>query len=185
MRQCGDCQLCCFIMPILEIGKKAGVRCSNQKFGTGCKVHGTQAQPRSCQAWSCWWLMNPAFDLPRPDRAGYVVDPTPDVAVLGDVHTGKRISALQIWADTRHPDAWRAALPWIKEVIGDQEIVAVIRFGSYKAITIVPPKLSNTGDWLEVESVMMKQVTAAAIQRKAFEEEIERATSIQGRGDQL
>jgi hypothetical protein len=179
-RQCGDCQLCCRVLPISEIGKKAGARCSNQKFNVGCKVHGTKAQPGSCVAWSCWWLMNPAFDLPRPDRAGYVVDPTPDVAVMGaDVHADKRVSALQVWADTRRPDAWRAALPWIKEVIGDKEIVAVIRFGSHEAITIVPPRLSSTGDWIEVKSVMMKQVTADALKRKAFEEEIARATSVE------
>lgn len=174
MRTCGDCQICCKLLPISEIGKAASKRCAHQKFGVGCKVHGTPRQPRSCRLWSCWWLMNPAFDLPRPDRAGYVVDPTQDFVVLGeDVFTGRQLPALQIWADPSRPDAWRSALPWIKDALAGKPSVALIRFNSRDAIVIVPPNISETGDWLEIDPRVMKPVTADALRF----ETIQRAVS--------
>jgi hypothetical protein len=175
-RQCGDCQLCCRVLPILELGKSAGQKCEHQKFGVGCKVHGTQSQPLSCRRWNCWWLMYPTFTLPRPDRAGYVVDPTADVAVIGeDVFASKHVPALQVWADPKRPDAWRAALPWIKEMLKDNEAVAVIRFGSKEAIAIIPPQLSDSGDWTECDSRMMGAVQADAVKRKMIEDAIAKA----------
>lgn len=161
MRQCGDCQACCKVMPIAEIGKKANTRCGYQKFKVGCKVHGTPSQPASCKLWSCWWLRDASFDLPRPDRAGYVVDPTPDFVIFGDdAFTGKRVAALQIWVDANRPDAWGGAEQWIKKHIGDRDMVAVIRFGSKAAITMVPPQLSETGDWNLIDSRMILEATA-------------------------
>lgn len=163
-RKCGDCQLCCRVLPISELGKKAGVRCSNQKFGVGCKVHGSPRQPFSCRFWSCWWLLNPAFDLPRPDRAGYVVDMSPDFVVLGaDVFKDKRVPALQVWADPKRPDAWRGGMDWIKRTIEERDAVCVVRFDSRAAIVVVPPKLSDGRGWIEVDSYMMKAETAASV----------------------
>lgn len=179
MRKCGDCQLCCRVLPIAEIGKAAGVKCSNQKFGVGCKVHGTTAQPASCRMWNCWWLMNPGLNLPRPDRAGYVIDMAADFIVFGeDVHNGKRVPALQVWADPARPDAWRGALNWIKNAILPKDACAVIRFGSQKAIVIVPPKLSGTGEWAEVDtSRMMNPIAAANVRQKMLQDAMEEAAS--------
>ena len=177
MRQCGDCQACCRILPISEIGKKAGERCSNQKFGIGCKVHDTAAQPPSCRAWSCWWLLNPAFDLPRPDRAGYVVDMMSDFVVFGaDVYAGRRVHALQIWADPKRPEAWRGAMDWIKLAIGDAEKVAIIRFDSKNSIVIVPPQIAETNEWIEIDARTMKEIEAANLKLRAFEESVQAAT---------
>lgn len=176
MRQCGECQLCCRVLPIIEIGKKANERCSYAKFGKGCTLHGQPSKPLSCQRWNCFWLVSPAFDLPRPDRAGYVVDIMPDVVVFGeDVFTGKKVDALQIWADPRRPEAWRGAMDWIKSAIGDKEAVAVVRFGPQTAITVVPPCLSDTGDWREVESRLMRPVEGDTVKRMKTEERIEAA----------
>lgn len=164
MRKCGDCQACCKIMPIGEIGKKANTRCSFQKFKVGCTVHGTSKQPPSCRMWSCWWLLDPAFDLPRPDRAGYVVDPTPDFVVFGDdVFKGKRVAAIQVWADASRPNDWVAVQPWLCRVIADREMVAVIRFGSDHAVTMIPPQLSETQDWQLIDSRMIQARTASNI----------------------
>lgn len=176
MRQCGDCQLCCRVMSISEIGKKAGERCPNQKFGVGCKVHGTQAQPPSCRMWSCLWLANPALDLPRPDRAGYVVDIMSDMVVFGaDVYNGKRAQALQIWADPKRPEAWRGAMDWIKIAIGATETVAVVRFPGKDAIVVVPPQLSDNGQWTEIASRTMKEMVAATVRLKDYEEKVKAA----------
>lgn len=177
MRTCGDCQACCKIMPISEIGKPSNTRCSKQKFGVGCKVYGTQAQPPSCKRWSCWWLLSPEFNLPRPDRAGYIVDPMQDFVVIGeDVHAGKRVPALQIWADPNRPDAWRGAIEWIKKALAFKgEAVSVIRFNEREAVVLVPPSLSDTGEWKEVDSRIMKPVTAEALRIKSIVEAVENA----------
>jgi hypothetical protein len=181
MRSCGDCQACCRVLPISEIGKKAGARCSNQKFKVGCKVHGTPSQPTSCWRWSCWWLLESTFDLPRPDRAGYVVDPIADFVVLGeDIFAGKRVPALQVWADPHRPEAWRNAVPWIKSFIGDSETVAIIRFDSRAAVVLVPPQLSSTGDWGEVDSRMMGEQHRAGLRTKMVEESLAKQKDVAG-----
>lgn len=38
-RVCGDCQLCCLLMPVEEMGKKASVRCKYQRAGKGCSIY--------------------------------------------------------------------------------------------------------------------------------------------------
>jgi len=174
MRTCGDCQLCCRVLPIAEISKAAGKRCGYQKFGVGCKVHGTPTQPQSCMAWSCWWLIDPKFEAPRPDRAGYVVDMMADFIVLGgDVFAGKRVPAIQVWADPKRPDAWRELLPWIKATaIGDAERAAVIRFNSRDAVVILPPALSSTGDWAETDTRMLKPIETEQLRRKTAEDQL-------------
>jgi len=179
MRQCGECSLCCRLIPVAEIGKKTGERCSFQRFGKGCTVHGPQ-QPRQCREWSCAWLLLPMLTLPRPDRAGFIVDLSVDVVVFGaDVFTGKKVDALQIWADPKRPDAWRAAVPWIKEAIGEREAVAVIRFGAEGGITLVPPRLSDDGQWVEVDNRVMSPGHAQTVRRLRDEEKLEKAMAQQ------
>ena len=39
MRQCGDCQLCCKLLPVKSLAKLAGDRCSHQKHHKGCDVY--------------------------------------------------------------------------------------------------------------------------------------------------
>lgn len=183
MRECGDCQLCCRVMPIGEIGKPAGQRCGYQKFKVGCSVHGTLKQPMSCKLWKCWWLTDPTFDLPRPDRAGYVVDTTPDFVVFGDdVFNGKRVTALQIWTDEKRPEAWGAAEDWIKKTIGDKEMVCVIRFGSNAAITFVPPKLSPSGEWQLIDSRCIPHRVADNVRAQIKQEAIQPMAKVQNDG---
>lgn len=178
-RSCGDCGLCCRVLPIGEIGKKFGEPCGYHKFKKGCTLHGTPSKPESCRRWSCWWLLDPQFDLPRPDRAGYVVDMMPDFVVFGDdVLTGKRVDALQIWADTKRPEAWRGAVDWIKRVIGKKQAVAVIRFSSTEAVTLVPPCLTDTGEWAEIDSRVMGGVHADTVRRLKIEEDVAQTMSV-------
>ena len=77
-RRCGECTLCCKLLPVVELKKKANTPCQFQRSGKGCTVHGTRKQPTSCAIWSCRWLMNEdADELARPDRSHYVIDPSP------------------------------------------------------------------------------------------------------------
>src|SRR5512143_3522923 len=115
MRTCGDCQLCCKLLPvhsreltqyagIFEMHKPSGQRCQYQKFGVGCAIYGRR--PTACRMWTCQWLIG-AFKGTRPDRSHYVIDSTLDRIVVTDNKTGKRtvIPAVQVWVDPRNPKA--------------------------------------------------------------------------------
>src|SRR5262245_598700 len=86
MRRCGDCQLCCNLLPVRELNKGAGQRFRFQKFHKGCTVyHRPEAGfPMCCGLWSCAWLIDPegTADFSRPDRSHYVVDIMPDYVTL-------------------------------------------------------------------------------------------------------
>src|SRR5262245_54343180 len=58
-RRCGDCTLCCKLLPVRELHKKGGERCQHQKAGKGCGVYNKPAMPPSCGLWSCRWLVQP------------------------------------------------------------------------------------------------------------------------------
>ena len=38
-RQCGDCTLCCRLLPVRSLNKGAGERCKHQSHARGCKVY--------------------------------------------------------------------------------------------------------------------------------------------------
>jgi Putative zinc- or iron-chelating domain len=119
MRQCGDCQLCCKLLPlnsgedaqatrtaaemikhrllslkeaasmIKTFDKPAGQACQYQRHGKGCTIY--DRRPLSCRVWNCRWLVNDdADDLRRPDRSHYVIDVMPDFVTLVDNDTGAR-----------------------------------------------------------------------------------------------
>src|SRR5262245_1944475 len=107
-RRCGDCQLCCKLMPVAEIGKKAGVRCKHQRVGKGCQVYDRAGMPASCKLWSCAWLTG-AETGARPDRSHVVVDILPDFVTLENNESGERqtVPVVQVWIDPSYPDAHR------------------------------------------------------------------------------
>ena len=132
-RHCGDCQLCCRLLPmqansearhpqaiaaavamgmakpgIPDFDKPAGARCPHQRHGKGCAVHGHH--PFGCQIWNCRWLVgDDTADLRRPDRTGYVIDIMPDFVTLdpGDGNPPQNVEAVVIWVDAQRPEAWR------------------------------------------------------------------------------
>jgi hypothetical protein len=104
-RSCGDCQLCCTLVPVKGIGKPANTPCTFQ--GTcGCKIY--PERPRECAVWSCMWLMDERTDVERPDKAHYVIDPMRDTAAL-QLSNGEVLPfpTVQVWVDPAHPDAHR------------------------------------------------------------------------------
>lgn len=119
LRRCGDCTLCCRLLPMLarpfdqacetaaamivhgmakledfagmvpDFAKPAGERCRHQRTGKGCAIYATR--PSNCRLWSCRWLTNAdTADLRRPDRSRYVIDPTPDFVTSVNNETGER-----------------------------------------------------------------------------------------------
>jgi hypothetical protein len=155
MRQCGDCQLCCRLVPVPPLGKPAGQRCRHQKFGKGCGVYHTPKMPIECGVWNCRWLVgDDTADLPRPDRAHLVIDIVPDFISVQNNETGEivhRVQVVQIWCDPRYPEAHRD--PRLRSYLlrrGEQGIGAIVRFNSKDALTIIPPNLASDGAWHEV-----------------------------------
>ena len=158
MRQCGDCQLCCRLLPVPPLGKQAGVRCKHQKFGTGCAIYHEPGMPSECALWNCRWLVNDdTADLSRPDRAHYVIDVMPDFITISRDETGEKqnVQIVQIWIDPRYPDAHRdpALRRWMFRR-AEEGKAAIIRYNAKDAIVIFAPPLAGDGQWHEVTSGM-------------------------------
>ena len=156
MRQCGDCQLCCKLLPVPPLEKKAGERCRHQKFGKGCMVYHKPGMPRDCALWNCRWLVNDdTADLPRPDRSHYVIDITPDHITLQDNETKERhvVQVVQIWIDPKHPLAHRD--PALRAYLmrrGEKGIAALVRYDNRRAVTLFPPNMvggTPPENWLQ------------------------------------
>jgi hypothetical protein len=156
MRQCGDCQLCCKLLPVSSLGKGAGVRCRYQKTGKGCLVYHKAGMPTECALWTCRWLVNnDTADLSRPDRSHYVLDVMPDHITMLNNETGTReaVEAVQIWVDPNFRDAHRdPALRRYLERRAEENVVGLVRWDNQRGAVIFPPALSADRRWHEVES---------------------------------
>jgi hypothetical protein len=163
MRQCGDCQLCCKLLPVPPLEKKAGERCRHQKFGKGCAVYHKVGMPPECAIWNCRWLVNDdTADLPRPDRSHYVIDIMPDFITSVDNETGERrnIQVAQVWIDPKHPDAHRdpALRRWMVRRAHDG-IAIIVRYNAKDGIVIFAPPFDVNGQWHEITSGMQSVKT--------------------------
>jgi len=61
--------------------------------------------PPECAIWNCRWLVNDdTADLPRPDRAHYVIDLMPDFITIRNDETGENqhIQVVQVSIDPKH-----------------------------------------------------------------------------------
>lgn len=167
MRQCGSCTLCCKLVPVEELGKKAGHRCQHQRSGKGCSIYASR--PWSCREWSCMWLVGTEdggpLDLRRPDHVGYVIDVVPDIIRATNNETGEvtQIDVMQIWVDPARPDAWKdPALLDMLERIG---VIGLVRYNSDRGMTVWPPSRSSTGKWHYTETQSAEDLRGA--QREA------------------
>jgi hypothetical protein len=155
-RRCGDCQLCCKLLPVRSLNKGAGVRCQHQRHHKGCNIYQKAGFPSECGAWSCRWLTgNDTADLSRPDRSHYVVDIMPDFVTLRDDAAGTRqdIEVVQIWVDPGYPNAHRdPALRAYLERRAKENVVGIVRWDNERAMVIFPPALSENRQWNEVET---------------------------------
>lgn len=167
-RQCGSCELCCRLLPVLSLGKEAGKRCIHQRGvlhtkGPGCAVHHDPRAgfPSECGQWDCRWLVDPSLDAPRPDLAHYVVDIIPDFILARDDRDlpgdePRKQPVIQIWCDPSYPDAHRdpALRAWLETQDG---YAALVRYDNIDAIFLIPPRLSSCGTWEEVGGGRMTQ----------------------------
>jgi len=152
-RQCGDCQLCCKLVPVRELQKLAGQRCKHQAHHVGCRVYSTGTMPSSCRLWNCAWLVDESTaDLRRPDRSHYVIDTVPDFVTLdpNDGAPQTNVAVLQVWCDPGYPDAHRD--PALRAMLDRLGVAALVRYDSKCAFFLAPPSMANDGQWHEVKS---------------------------------
>jgi Fe-S-cluster containining protein len=71
-RQCGACSLCCTVLRVDELGKRAGHDCVHQRDERGCSIHATR--PDICRRYRCLWLQGGLEDGERPNQTGGIVD---------------------------------------------------------------------------------------------------------------
>ena len=157
-RACGDCQLCCRLLPTDEINKPANQRCPHQKSYCGCTIY--PRRPMSCQLWSCRWLVDESTaGLPRPDRTHYVIDLIPDFITMKphDGSTPTHIEVIQVWIDPAHRLAHRA--PSFRRWLAAQGKPAIIRYSSKEGFVLFPPALTGGEGWVEHESGLMSEHT--------------------------
>lgn len=165
-RRCGSCTLCCKLLPVRELNKGAGERCKFQRH-TGCAIYARK--PPACGLWSCMWLVGTDMgDVPRPDRAHYVIDPMPDYIVIRDNATGEgeKVPIIQIWMDPKFPDAHRD--PALRAYLERRGAPALVRLDNESAaVVLFPPECSHDNQWHEVKSGLMSE------HRQHTQEEIE------------
>jgi hypothetical protein len=161
MRKCGDCQLCCKLLPVRALAKGANETCKFQKFHKGCTVYRTVQMPMECSVWNCRWLVNDdTADLSRPDRSHYVVDIMPDFITAKDNETGElhQIQIVQVWVDPAHREAHRD--PALRAYLfrrAEEHTAALIRFNSKDAFVLLAPPFNASGKWIEMESAKSEQ----------------------------
>jgi hypothetical protein len=159
MRTCGTCTLCCKLLPVKELAKPAGVRCTYQRTGKGCAIHNGASYPDACRLWNCNWLIDPlTADLSRPDRSHYVIDMMPDFVTIRSHASGEEIyiSVLQIWCDPKHPDAHRD--PQLRRYLDEGGHIALVRYNSRDGFAIFPPSRTG-GGWFEQSGMSGREHT--------------------------
>ncbi len=148
-RKCGDCTICCRIMPVQDpqLSKAHGIRCKNQTHH-GCKIY--EWRPATCKHWYCGWLVGVGVDgMSRPDRAGYVVDPIADFVTITSpqLNDGNPFdqAAVVIWVDPKTPEKWRQDENLFEffERWGKQGFVTLVRYSSLLCATVFPTSLTG------------------------------------------
>lgn len=150
-RACGDCQLCCKLLPVRAVDKPGFTRCQHQHVGKGCAVYRT-ALPIECQLWSCRWLTGAdTGDLRRPDRSHYVVDIMPDMIRRTVDGVSDEIMVCQVWLDPGFPLAHRdPALRAFVALIAERDnLPTIVRSAGGKAILLVAPSMATDDQWHE------------------------------------
>jgi hypothetical protein len=175
-RHCGDCQLCCKLLPMQagnerkwlqhpemialfgspgmlpEFDKPAGERCPLQKHGKGCACY--PRRPMGCRVWNCRWLVNnDTADLRRPDRSHYVIDLNPDFVRVEAGSESTPVEVIQIWVDPDYPNAHRdPALRRYLERQAEHGRLALIRFNERDGFVLIPPSMASDKQWHEEDS---------------------------------
>lgn len=70
--ECGNCVLCCELLPIIELKKPPSVLCSDCSINKGCNIY--NERPNSCKNFDCVFLKTDTDKHLRPDKTGVVFE---------------------------------------------------------------------------------------------------------------
>lgn len=155
-RQCGECTLCCRLVPVQELDKAANQQCRYRQFRKGCRIYATR--PHSCRTWTCRWLTDPdTLMLWRPDQAHYVIDGAPDFVEIQETPESprRRIPVIQIWVDPKLPNSHRdyKLRRYLEKQWLEHEYLGLIRFDADKALLLIPPAATSDKQWRAFQGV--------------------------------
>lgn len=87
--KCGECSLCCDIMEINELKKKAFKLCSH--YCKGCSIYAVR--PDECRNFDCAYLQMEKVHMDlRPDKCGVMFEMVSDNIFLGILHPDHEFS---------------------------------------------------------------------------------------------
>jgi len=77
--------MCCMVLPVTSINKKASEWCKFCKIGVGCDIHETEI-PEECKNFECaYYQVNINPDL-RPDKCKIIFEKVDNSIFLGTIH---------------------------------------------------------------------------------------------------
>lgn len=74
-RECGDCQVCCFVSEVREPGRffKGKMQACMYQCARGCSLAGTEIRPNICTQFNCSWMNGAGRENDRPDLSAVMV----------------------------------------------------------------------------------------------------------------
>lgn len=91
MADCGECTLCCELLPIKELNKPANVLCKFCK--NGCTIHGSH--PQECSKFECAYYQMKKIHLDlRPDNCKVIFEKISDTVFFGTLHPDYELSTV-------------------------------------------------------------------------------------------
>lgn len=135
-RQCGSCSLCCKLMEVPWLEKRAGNWCQHVQKGQGCSIYETR--PDRCRGFQCGYLYWPQagehWFPARCKMAIYALDRT-RMVILVDSDTPN------VWKlEPHYSDIKR----WAREAAGNQNQQVVVQIGK-RLIAILPDRDIDLG----------------------------------------
>ena len=72
-KECGDCTLCCMVLPIHQVQSPPSVMCQHCTIESKCNIYDTR--PEACKNFNCEWILDETMsDDLRPDKTGVIFE---------------------------------------------------------------------------------------------------------------
>ena len=80
--KCGECTLCCYLLTVPAMNKKAGVLCQACVLKKGCKIYTNR--PQECKEFKCAYYQMEKVNISlRPDNCKMIFEKVSDQIFLG------------------------------------------------------------------------------------------------------
>tara|TARA_R110000772_G_scaffold47449_4_gene108523 strand:+ start:65 stop:514 length:450 start_codon:yes stop_codon:yes gene_type:complete len=118
-RECGECTLCCLILPIIDTQSPPNTLCKHCTLSKGCGIYDTR--PNNCRNYNCEWILSD--DIPmdlKPNKSHMIFEKITHTIQLANLeHT--------------HLDAWK-----------EQNVLDYIQELNDKGISVIISSFTNT-----------------------------------------